>query len=126
LGHYHKAFSHMEGTSLFINPGSISRWAVNEQHQPQVLLLDTLTGTFAPIVLKRSLTAHEIFDLAGAAEMKATEMNLQNFVQSLESTSFENVDVENVILTEGSKQGILKGIIDIALAKVQQAKVELK
>ena len=126
LGHYHKAFSHMEGTTLFINPGSISRWSVNEQHQPQVLFLDTLTGIFTPIVLKRTLNASEIFDLAGAAEMKSTEMNLQSFVESLESTTFENVDVENVILTEGSKQGILKGILDIALAKVQQAKVELK
>lgn len=126
LGHYHKAFSHMEGTTLFINPGSISRWAVNEQHQPQVFLLDTLTGIFNPIALKRALPANEIFDLAAAAEMKSTEMNLQSFVESLEGTTFENIDVENVILTEGVKQSILKGILDIALAKVRQAKVDLK
>jgi hypothetical protein len=53
-------------------------------------------------------------------------MNLQNFVNSLESTSFENVDVENVVLTEGKKGGILKEILDICLEKVQKAKEELR
>lgn len=64
--------------------------------------------------------------MAGAAELKATEMNLQTFVDSLENTSFSEIDVEQVVLTEGSKQGILKGILDMALEKVQQAKVELQ
>jgi DNA repair exonuclease SbcCD nuclease subunit len=126
LGHYHKTFNHFEGPVAFINPGSISRWAVNEQHTPQVFILDTSTGIINGVGLKNSLPATEIFDLVGAAEMKATEMNLQTFVESLESASFENVDVENVILTEGTKQGILKQIVDMALAKVQQAKVDLK
>ena len=53
-------------------------------------------------------------------------MNLQTFVDSLENTSFDNVDVEQVVLTEGTKQCILKRILDMALLKVQQAKVELK
>ena len=126
LGHYHKSFNMYEKSTAFINPGSISRWAVNEQHQPQVFIIDTTSGVISAVPLKTSLLATEIFDLAGAAEMKSTEMNLQTFVDSLESTSFENVDVENVILTEGNKQGILKDIVDIALAKVQQAKVELQ
>ncbi len=126
LGHYHKAFQHTEGQTVFVNPGSISRCAINEQHQPQVFILDTTTGLINVVQLPNSLPAVEIFDMVAAAEMKSTEMNLQTFVESLEGTSFENVDVENVVLTEGNKQGIDKGIVDIALAKVQQAKVELK
>lgn len=126
LGHYHKAFSHAEGNTLFINPGSISRWAINEQHQPQVLILDTVTGFFTPVPLKSSLPALDIFDMASAAELKSTEMNLQAFVDSLENTSFDNIDVEHVITLEGLRQQVLKNILDLALEKVQKAKVELK
>ncbi len=126
LGHYHKTFNVYEKNTAFINPGSISRWAINEQHQPQVFIVDTAQGVISAVQLKSSLPANEIFDLAAAAEMKSTEMNLQTFVDSLEKTSFEQQDIEQVVLTEATKQGILKGIVDIALAKVQQAKVELR
>lgn len=125
LGHYHKTFNVYEKNTAFINPGSIARWAINEQHQPQVFIVDTANGVISAIQLKCSQPANEIFDLIGVAEMKSTEMNLQTFVDSLEKASFENVDIEHVVLTEATKQGILKGILDVALAKVQQAKVEL-
>ena len=126
LGHYHKAFHHFDGKTAFVNPGSISRWAVNEQHQPQVLIVDTSTGTFTTPVLRSSQPASEIFDLTAAAELKSTEMNLQAFVDSLENTSFDNVDVEQVVIAEGARQGIIKNVLDMAVAKVQQAKLELK
>jgi predicted phosphodiesterase len=126
LGHYHKTFNVFHNKTAFINPGSISRWAVNEQHQPHVFIVDTAMAVVSAVPLKTSLSASEIFYLLAASEIKSTEMNLQAFVDSLENSSFENVDVENVVLIEGSKQGILKGVLDTALAKVQQAKVELK
>ncbi len=125
LGHYHKSFYHVENDVGFVNPGSISRWAINEQHQPQVFILDTKTSLITEVKLRSSLPASEIFDIAAAAEIKSTEMNLQAFVDSLEDTSFENVDVENVILTEGKKQSIAPGIIDISLEKIRKAKEEL-
>lgn len=126
FGHYHKSFSHFEGTTAFVNPGSISRWAINEQWQPQVFILDTLTGMITPHQLKSSLPASEIFDLASAAELKSNEMNLQNFVQSLESAQFTELDIEQVVLTKGKEQGILKEILDICLDKVAKAKEELR
>lgn len=126
LGHYHQSFRVTENKTEFINPGSLSRWSINEQHQPQVLIVDTETGVVSPVSLKSSLPANEIFDLGAAAELKSTEMNLQSFVDSLESTSFENVDLEQVVLAEGKKQQVAQEIIDIALSKVQRAKEELK
>lgn len=126
LGHYHKAFSHMERNTLFINGGSISRWAVNEIWQVQVLLLDTVTGIVTPIQLKTSKDYREIFDLNSVMEIKSTEMNLQNFVQSLESAQFTELDIEQVVLTKGKEQGILKEILDICLDKVAKAKEELR
>ncbi len=126
LGHYHKTFNVYEGKTAFINPGSISRWSINEQHQPQVFILDTVVGIISAVQLKCALPAAEIFDLASAAEIKSTEMNLEAFVASLENTSFDNLDVENVIITEGNKQNVLEAVRDLALATVQQAKVDLK
>ena len=126
LGHYHKSFNVYEGKTAFINPGSISRWSINEQHQPQVFILDTLMGVISAVQLKCALPAAEIFDIAAAAEIKSTEMNLQAFVDSLESTSFDNLDVEHAIITEGGKQNVLVPVRDLALAKVQQAKAELQ
>jgi predicted phosphodiesterase len=125
-GHLHQGFADVQNGVRFVNPGSLSRWAINEQHHPQVLILDTATNVIEPVKLKCSLPASEIFDLAAAAELKTTEMNLEAFVASLENASFDTVDIENVVCTEGSKQGLSKGIVDMALAKIQQAKVELK
>lgn len=125
LGHYHKSFYHVENNVGFVNPGSISRWAINEQHQPQVFILDTKTSQIVEVKLRSSKSACEIFDIEGASELKSTEMNLQAFVDSLESTSFENIDVEQVILAEGNKQSVVKEIIDLSLDKVRKAKEEL-
>jgi DNA repair exonuclease SbcCD nuclease subunit len=126
LGHYHKGSDLVEGMTRFINPSSLSRWAINEQHKPTILILDTTTNEIIPIELKSSRPANEIFDLAGAAEMKSTEMNLQTFVDSLNNSTFENVDVSQVVLTKGKEQGILKEILDLCLKKVEEAKEQLK
>jgi len=125
LGHYHKTFNVYEGKTAFINPGSISRWSINEQHQPQVFILDTLLGVIVAVQLKCALPAAEIFDIAAAAEIKSSEMNLEAFVASLETTSFENLDVENVILSEAKKQSVVQGIVDLSLEKIRKAKEEL-
>lgn len=125
LGHYHKEFLHQEGNTRFVNPGSISRWAINEQHHPKVFILDTDLNKLIAVPLKSSLPASEIFDIAAAAELTSTEMSLQAFVDSLENTSFENVDVENTVLTEGKKQNIAQEIIDMSLEKIRIAKEEL-
>jgi DNA repair protein SbcD/Mre11 len=126
LGHYHKASDLIEGTTRFINPGAVSRWAINEQHRPTVLILDTTTNIITPIELVASKDPSEIFDMQGAMEIKSTEMNLQNFVNSLENTQFDQQDIEQVVLTKGKEQGILKEILDICLDKVQKAKEELR
>jgi DNA repair exonuclease SbcCD nuclease subunit len=125
LGHYHKEFLHHEGNTTFMNPGSISRWSINEQHQPKVVILDTELNTLTNVLLKCALPADEIFDLASAAEIKSTEMNLQAFVDSLENTSFNNMDIEQVVLAEGNKQNIPQTIIDLVLERIRKAKEEL-
>lgn len=125
LGHYHKAFSHMEGNTLFINGGSISRWAVNEIWPVQVLLLDTVTGIVTPIQLKSAKDYREIFDLNSVMEIKSTEMNLQNFVDSLNNTQFDQQDILSVVQKAGKDQNIPEPILTLALEKIGKAQEEL-
>ena len=126
LGHYHKAFDHVEGFTRFINPGSTSRWAINEQHTPQVLLLDTVTKNITYISLKSSRPAREIFDLQAAMEIESREMELNKFVESLEGTSFEAIDIYEVVKQAGLKQAVSSDIIKEALEKIMAAKENLK
>jgi hypothetical protein len=88
--------------------------------------LDTVTGIVTPIPLKTSKDYREIFDLNSVMEIKSTEMNLQNFVDSLENTQFDQQDIFQVVLTKGKESGILKEILDICLDKVAKAKEELR
>lgn len=126
-GHYHKPYDITVGKTRFINPGSLSRWAVDERdRKPTVLILDTDTLLITPIQLKSSKPGNEIFDLDAVAEGQAKELNLSQFVNSLEEVQFENVDIENLVNTTGLTQGLPSAILDIALAKIREAKVELK
>lgn len=125
-GHLHQGFSDIQKNTQFVNPGSLSRWSINEQHKPKVLILDTDTNTVIPIELQSSKEPFEIFDIQAVMEIKSSEMNLQNFVDSLEGASFENIEVEQVVLAEGKKQQVAQDIIDMALSKVRLAKEELK
>jgi hypothetical protein len=87
------------------------------QLQVLLLLLNLTASKVLPV---------EIFDMQGAMEIKSTEMNLQNFVNSLESVEFTEQDIFQVVLTKGKEQGILKEILDICLNKVSKAKEELR
>lgn len=126
LGHYHQSFDVMEGNTRFINPGSVSRWAINEQHQPKVLILDISTNVINLIPLKSSRHAKDIFDLQAAMEIESAEMNLQNFVDSLQNTQFDSFDIVEVVKQVGLKQGVEPDIVKEALEKIMAAKEMLK
>lgn len=126
-GHYHKPYDTNVGKIRFINPGSLSRWSVDERdRQPTVLLLDTETLLITPIILQSSRPGNEIFDLDAVGEANAKDLNLSQFVNSLEETQFENVDIENLVRQTGLTQGLTSDILEIALTKIREAKEELK
>lgn len=126
-GHYHKPYDTNVGKTRFINPGSLSRWSVDElDRQPTVLILDTDTLLITPIALKSSRPGTEIFDVDAVSDAKAKDLNLTQFVNSLEETQFENVDIENLVHQTGLTQSLSPDILDIALTKIREAKEELK
>lgn len=124
-GHLHQGFYDEQKNTRFVNPGSLSRWSINEQHDPQVMLINTDDQSLTNIPLRCSKAATDIFDLTSAAELKSTEMNLQAFVDSLRNVSFNNLDIEQLVSAEGFRQQIPQIVIDKALQKIQRAKIEL-
>lgn len=127
LGHYHKAFEHTEGNTQFLNVGSFSRWSISEKDQtPSVIFIDTVTSEITTIPLETPKLGSLIFDVEAIEDEKKRELDLENFVEGLETTSFDNVDLEQIVLQQGTIQGIPKEIIDLALGRIQVAKEQLK
>lgn len=128
-GHYHVPFDYSDGKTRWINPGAISRWKVTERdHTPQVLLITVSNGKYNLEYkkLQSSRPGHEIFDIAAIAAQKNQDQNIEQFAKSLEETSFQNVDIEQVIKEAGEHQKIDKNIIDLIMTKLREAKEVLK
>lgn len=128
-GHYHTPFDYSDGKTRWINPGSISRWKLTERdHIPQVLLITVEKGEAKVVYqpLKTAKPGNEIFDLDTVEAQKQQERNIAQFAQSLEETSFQDIDIEQVVLTKGKEQDVPVPILDLILKKIREAKEVLK
>jgi DNA repair exonuclease SbcCD nuclease subunit len=133
-GHYHMPFDYCvhdrtDDNTRWINPGAISRWSTADRNKmPQVLLLEVKNGnyTLTHIPLKSAKPGFEIFDLELLNASKEREQDIAAFAKSLESVSFQAVDIESMIKKLGAEQAIEKPILDIVLNKITEAKDILK
>ena len=128
-GHYHTSFDHIEGNTRWINPGSVSRWSTADRNKlPQALLIE-VTGqeyNIKYLPLKSAKPGSEIFDIELIEANKQHDKDIEAFAKSLESVSFQAVDIESMIKQVGSEQAIEKPILDIILNKITEAKEVLK
>jgi DNA repair exonuclease SbcCD nuclease subunit len=127
LGHWHSPFNY----GKFHNPGSIARWSIDSRKRiPQVLLIGFLSAnsnelpTILSVPLKSASLAQ--WNLEAVTEEREREMELNKFVQSLESTTFENFDISEVVKQAGLKQEVSPDIIKEALSHIEKAKENLK
>lgn len=128
-GHYHTPFDYTNGKTRWINPGSISRWKMTERdHVPQVLLITVEEGKIKVVhrPLKSSKPGEEVFDLDAIEVQKQQERNIEQFARSLEETSFQDIDIEQVVRTVGKEQNVGEPILDVILKKIREAKEVLK
>jgi DNA repair exonuclease SbcCD nuclease subunit len=128
-GHYHVAFDYTNGKTRWINPGAVSRWKITERdHTPQVLFITVNKGKLN--VAYRKLTSsrpgHEIFDVDAVEILKQQERNIEQFARSLEETSFQDIDIEQVVRTVGKAQDVGGEILELILTKLREAKEVLK
>ena len=128
-GHYHEPFDYMSGKTRWINPGALSRWSLSERNNaPTVLLITISEGRLSvePIQLKSSKPGNEIFDEEFIKNQKQHDLDIKQFVKSLEETSFDTVDIETVAKKVGADQGLSESILDIVIKNIQNAKEALK
>jgi len=128
-GHYHVPYDYSTQTTRWINPGTLCRWKINEKdHKPKVLLIEVENKkyTVTELYLKSVKPANEVFNVELVEQEKQRAQDIQEFVSSLEKTSFQNVDIEQVIKQSGTQQGISEEILNEILLRVKSAKEILK
>jgi DNA repair exonuclease SbcCD nuclease subunit len=123
-GHYHQPWEYSSPTTRWINPGSISRWKVNERtHTPQAVLI-TIDGTvdIEYIPLPSAKQGKDLFDESLLEVEKAQERNIEQFAKSLESVTFYHTDIESVIRQAAKVDNISEEVLAIVLEKIRIAK----
>ena len=128
LGHLHDSSDITNGKTRFINPGALSRWAVNEANRIPTVLLIEIQGKridIKHIVLETAKRGYEIFDIKTIVENKGKVDQLKNFMDSLENTNFETCDIEQLVLIAGKDQGMEEKILNKSLEKIREAKANL-
>jgi DNA repair protein SbcD/Mre11 len=129
LGHLHEPSDVTIGNTRFINPGALARWGIDEANRiPTVLLIEIENGKIdvQHIPLSCAKKAEEIFDLTKVGAQKEKEDQLKSFMESLENTSFETNDIEQLVLAAGKNQGVEERILNKSLEKIREAKEVLK
>jgi exonuclease SbcD len=133
-GHYHEPFEYDTKNTKWINPGPLCRWRSSDRFKkPEVLLIDVGWDVdeekgyhVRHIPLKSVKPADQVFDVVALETEQRQEDDIKKFVNSLEQTSFQDIDIENIIRQTGIKQEIPIEIIQEALDRVKQAKEVLK
>jgi len=129
LGHLHEPSDvEIKGTR-FVNPGALARWSVDQANRvPTVLLVEVKNADIqiTKIPLACAKKAEEIFDLNAISVSDQKEDQLARFMESLESTSFETNDIEQLVIAAGRNQGIEEKILNKSLDKIREAKEVLR
>jgi len=123
-GHYHVPFEYQTEKTIWVNPGPLCRWKVNEKsHTPTVVLIevgDKLSYKLIP--LTKAQSGENIFDLENITQEKQREQDIKDFVESLERTAFHSVDIEQVIKKVAATQKIPKDVEEEVLQRIRNAK----
>lgn len=121
-GHLHTNFDKEVNKVRFFNPNCIGRTSINEQHQPQVAIINTNTKEIKTIKLMLSKSINEIFDLSKYEELKGSKKNIKEFLNSLKDINFQVLDLGQTITKIGKEQNIDKKTIDYILNKLSEVK----
>ena len=125
-GHNHRGWGIeiVEGIR-FVNPSCIGRLKIDEiDITPRVVFINTDTDKIEFIPLKSAKPKEEVFDLTKVAEKKEFENEIDNFIASLETTTFTDLDVAGVIVEIGKQNKVDKEIVKELLGRVDNYKEE--
>lgn len=130
VGHYHHPYDFISNVlphkPRFTDVGIPMRWKTDEANiSPKVALLNvsysngihTYNIQYLPLEAK---PGHEVFNLVKVQEIKDKDQNIEDFVQTLETTSFTSTNLEESILQYGKNQGIDTQVIQELLRLVRE------
>ncbi len=120
--HFHMTFDETINGTRFINPNSLGRTSIREQHTPTVLIVDTESKEIEKIELKSAKPASEIFDLAKYEENKQNEKGIDEFIASLNSYQWQEMSIGKQIKEIGKDQKVEDRVIDYLINKVEGVK----
>jgi len=126
-GHLHEKFCYQINKTRFLNLSSVGRTAINEQHTPEVAIIDTKADTnddITIIALKSAKKSNDIFDLAKYEELKANKKDIKEFLNSLKDVNFQSMSVAQQVAKIGKEQKVDKTIVDYLLQKIEETKDE--
>jgi len=121
--HFHTNFDDIINGHKFVNLSSIGRTVINEQHQPQVAILDTETGKIDKILLKSAKPSSEVFDLSKYEEIKQNEKSIDEFIEALNSATWRAADIYTQIEMIGKDTEVEKEVVDYLHNKIKQIKI---
>jgi len=120
--HFHSEFDEIINDHRFINLNSIGRIAINEQHQPQIAIFDTKTQEFQKIKLKSAKTPSKIFDLTNYNEKKDQVKSIDEFLNSLNDVSFNELSVLGQIQKISKENKVEKKVVNYLVEKSEMIK----
>ena len=119
VAHYHAEWEEQVGSTLFKDIGCLGRRSITERDiTPKVLLIDTDKREITEIPLKSAKEAEEIFDLTKIEEIKKSDADIDRFIQSLESTEFQGMDLKSTIQNIAKGNNFTKEPVDLLVKKI--------
>ena len=121
-GHIHSPMESENNKTRFINPGSLGRSEVTENHQPHVLLFqydfDLKTYEHKYLKLKNSLPFDVVFDIEKSTQKKDDDKHTEMFIQTVTNVELEEVvtgNLANDFMIFAQKRNMNDDIINIVI-----------
>ena len=92
--HLHQPFVKIFDDVTYVNPGSIGRTSIDEADiEPSVAIIDTNLRQYKIIKLKSAKPKEEVFDLTKIVKKKEFNNEIELFISSLQTTTFNDLDL---------------------------------
>lgn len=125
VGHYHSQWEKKVGNTQYLDIGCFGRNSITEAYiEPSCVLLDTEKRSYEVIKLKTAKKAEEVFDLTKIEEIKKYDLQMKNFVQSIESIDFQGQNIETVIKEMAKKSNIRNQVVELIVKKMEYLKCQ--
>jgi len=92
--HLHQPFIKVYDDVTYVNPGSVGRTSIDEADiEPSVAIIDTNLRQYKIIKLKSAKPKEEVFDLTKIEKKKEFNSEIELFISSLQTTTFNDLDL---------------------------------